>query len=346
MTVAVVGCSGYIGGRLIQRLDDDPRIDRVLGFDVRPPMVEASKLLFDHVDMRDQELARRFEGVDVVVHLAFIMDPIKDETLMRDVNVSGSHNVFDCAARAGVDTIVYTSSGTVYGAHPNNDVPLTETSPLRANLDFSYPAHKLEVEYVIKEFRRDHPDIRMVVFRPAIVFGPHVDNAWSHVLELPVVFGVRGHEPPMQFVHEDDVARALDFAVMNDLDGVYNLTPDDSVAAEQLLDILGRRRVMLDEPTAFALAERLWSAGMSEAPAGMLHYLMHPWIMSPDKLRRAGFECERSSASTFREATERARSYVRLGRSRVRKVDLARGAAAGVTLAGALAAYRTVRARA
>jgi UDP-glucose 4-epimerase len=342
-TVAVTGAAGYIAGRFIEELCADDGVKRILGFDVREPAFSHEKFIFDPIDVRSPALEGRFQGVDVVVHLAFIMDPIKDEGLMRDVNVNGSQNVFRCAGRAGVRRIVYPSSATVYGAHPDNDLPLTEESPLRANLDFSYPAHKLEVEYVVKEFKEEFPKTIVTVFRPAIVFGPNVDNAWSHLLETPVIFGVKDHNPPFQFVHEDDVGRALLFALEEDLDGHYNLAPNDWVGADELLAELGRRRVDVAEPAAFALWERLWALGAAEAPAGMLHDVMHPWVVSPEKLERAGFRCLRSSKQAFSQAAERARGRVRLGRASVRRSDLVRGAAAGAGVMGAAATYALVR---
>lgn len=346
LTIAVTGASGYIGSRLVGALAADERVERVLGFDVRAPRVTSEKLVFDEVDVRNPALESRFRGVDVLVHLAFVMDPIKDEAVMRDINVHGSHNVFWSAGKAGVGKIVYTSSATVYGAHSDNDLPLTEESPLRANLDFSYPAHKLEVEYVVKEFREEFPKTTVTLFRPAIVFGPNVDNAWSHFLELPVLFGVRGYEPPWQFVHEDDVADALRFAVLNaDLDGPYNLAPREWVTTDELLQVLGRQRVEMSESAAFALADRLWELGLGEGPAGMLHYVMHPWVVSVDKLAAAGFECVRSSMDAFVPVAERARAYVRLGPRRVRRASLARGAAATLGLVSAAAAIRTARRR-
>lgn len=346
LTVAVTGASGYIGSRVVKALAADERVERVLGFDVRPAEGTTEKVVFDEIDVRNPALASRFEGVDVVVHLAFVMDPIKDESAMRDVNVHGSHNVFWSAGKAGVGKIVYTSSATVYGAHPDNMVPLTEESPLRANLDFSYPAHKLEVEYVVKEFREEFPETKVTLFRPAIVFGPSVDNAWSHFLELPVLFAVRGHKPPWQFVHEDDVADALRFAVLEaDLDGPYNLAPKEWVSTDELLQVLGRQRVEMSESTAFALADRLWELGLGEAPAGMLHYVMHPWVMAVDKLATAGFECAHSSLDAFAAVAEQARGYVRLGTRRVRRASLARGAAATLGLVSAAAAIRTARRR-
>jgi nucleoside-diphosphate-sugar epimerase len=342
-TIAVTGAAGYLAGRLIEVLTSSDRVGKVLGFDVRPTTFAHPKFLFDHLDVRNPAFEARLRGVDVLVHLAFIMDPIHDEALMRDVNVAGSQNIFYSAHRAGVPKVVYTSSATVYGAHPNNDLPLTEESPLRANLDFSYPAHKLEVEYVIKECREEFPEMKFVVLRPAIVFGPNVDNAWSHFLEFPVFFSVRGYSPVWQFVHEEDVGRALEFAVFEDLDGEYNLGPADWVSTDDSLALLGRRRVELSEPRAFAVLERLWRLGLSEAPAGMLHYVMHPWVVSPEKLESAGFACRHSSADSFALVAEQARAYIRLGRTRMRRADVVRGAAAGAGILGAAAALRRVR---
>ena len=345
LIVAVTGASGYIAGRAIDSLLADDRVDRVLGFDVNPPRKRRTdaKYVFDQIDVRNQHLEARLKGVDVLVHLAFVMDPIKDETEMRDINVNGTQNVFRAAAKAGVEKVIYTSSATVYGAHPDNDVPLTEESPLRANLDFSYPAHKLETEYVVREIREEYPDLRVTTFRPAIVFGPNVDNAWSHLLELPTMIGVQGYEPPMQFVHEDDVGDALVFAVFEDLDGPYNLAAEGWLDWHDMVLIVGKRQVSLPEPIAFQMSERLWNMGLAEAPAGMLHYVMHPWVMSVEKLAAAGFRARRSNRETFAATVERTSTKVRFGRTRVDKGQLRLGALAGAGLLASLLVWRGAR---
>jgi UDP-glucose 4-epimerase len=343
--VAITGVSGYLAGRLITAMSSDQRIERILGFDMRPPQTGSHKLLFDEMDVRDPALAARLSGVDVLIHLAFIMDPIHDESLMRDVNVKGSRNVFAAAAKAGVKKIIYTSSAVAYGAHPDNDFPLTEKSPLRANLDFSYAANKLEVEYAVREFRQENPKTVFTLFRPAIVFGPHVNNAWSRVMESPILLAIKGYSPPFQFIHEDDVAAALLFAVFNELDGDFNLGPPDYVPAEQAEAILGRRRRELAEQTAWSLATRMWDIGLGEAPAGMLHYVMHPWVISPDKLAAEGFVCSRTSLETYAEVAESVAPFVRLGKARIRRDRVARGALTGLGLAGAAAAFRGARRR-
>ena len=341
--VAVTGACGYLAGGLVRSLCADDKVDRVVGFDVRPAAFEHPKFVFDQLDVRSPVIESRLHGVDTLVHLAFIMDPIKDETLMRDVNVNGSQNVFRCAGNAGVEKIVYTSSAVVYGAHPDNPVPLKEDSPLRANLDFSYAAHKLEIEYVVREFRDAFPGITVTVLRSAIVFGSHVDSAWSHVLEVPVFLGVKGRSPSFQFVHEDDVTAALTFAVGNELDGPYNLAPGDWMSSEEILEVAGRKRLDLPEAAAFSMVERLWGLGLSEVPAGMMHYTMHPWLVSPDKLAAEGFTCLKTTRQSLDDALRQSSGYTRIGTKRVPRGGIVGGAAAGAGLVGAGLVWRAAR---
>jgi nucleoside-diphosphate-sugar epimerase len=342
---AVTGASGYVAGRLIEVLCASGDFDKILGFDLRIPDIDHDSFSFERVDVRSPDLQAHLRGVDVLVHLAFIMDPISDENEMRDVNVNGSQNVFRCAGRAGVDKIVYPSSTTVYGAHPDNELPLTETSPLRANLDFSYPAHKLEVEYVVREVREEFPDLTITVLRTCIVFGPHTDNAWSHLLEMPVLLGVTGHEPPFQFVHEEDVVKALVHAIDNDLDGGFNLAPEGWISTEDVLAILERRQIYLSEPVMFAAWSSMWAAGIVEAPSGILHYLMYPWVVTGEKLAATGFSAAHTSADALKGLKTRLRDNVRLGHRTVRRSVLTRTAAAGAGLVGAAATVLAVRSR-
>ena len=343
LTVAVTGAAGYLATRTIESLVADDRVERILAFDLKPPKSDSSKVVADALDVRDAALEARLKGVDILIHLAFVMDPIKDEQQMRDVNVNGSQNVFRAAGRAGVRRVIYTSSGVAYGAHADNDLPLTEESPLRANLDFSYAAHKLEVEYVIREMAEEFPDLKFTIFRPAIVFGPNADNAWTHLLELPVIPTVAGHEPPMQFVHEDDVKGALVFAVFNEIHGAFNLTSNGWLENSEIFVHAGRRRLPLPEPIAFEIAEKMWSAGLAEAPGGMLHYVMHPWVMSGEKLAQAGFRCERSSLDAFLATVGSTRRQVRVGRARVERKNLLRGGIAGAGMLGGVLLWKQLR---
>jgi nucleoside-diphosphate-sugar epimerase len=341
--VAVTGVAGYLGRRLLSLLDDEASVERVIGFDVSEPATGSTKLEFHQIDVRDARLAKALPGVDTVVHLAFVVDQMRDTERMREVNVDGTRNVLEAAGATGVRKLVYTSSATVYGAHPDNDFPLTESSPLRANPDFAYAWHKLETERIIEAFLEDHPEVVVSVLRPAIAFGANARNFISRLLEAPRITTVKGYEPPMQFVHEEDVASALHFAVTNELPGVYNVAPDGWLTADEVLELSGKKRVELPEAVAFSLAERLWKIGVSEAPPGELNYLMHPWVVDNAKLRAEGWAPAHTNQDALDESLEAHKPWVALGRARVRKDDLAKGAAATLGVVGALSLVRRAR---
>lgn len=340
--VAVTGVAGYLGQRLLGLLDQQISIERVVGIDVAEPLLVSPKLEFHQMDVRDARLSKVMAGADALVHLAFALNPMHDEERMRSINVDGTRNALEAAGATGVRKVVYPSSATVYGAHPGNDFPLTEESPLRANPDFSYAAHKLETERLLGEFKDAHEDVVVTVLRPAIVFGAHVENFISRLLEAPRVLSVKGYEPPLQFVHEDDVASALDLSLRAHLEGAFNVAADGWVTSGEVLELSGKRRVEIPEAVAFTVTERLWRARLTFAPPGMLHYLMHPWVLDNARLKAQGWQPARSNRETLMETLEAHRGWVTLGRARVRKEALLRAAAA-IGAVGTIALVRRAR---
>ena len=109
MEVAVTGAGGFVGRRLVLALADDPAVDRVLALDIVEQRVPAG-IATGVADVRDPAIRSRFEGVDVLVHLAFQLDPIHDEEAMREVNVDGTRTTLEAAVAAGVRRIVVASS--------------------------------------------------------------------------------------------------------------------------------------------------------------------------------------------------------------------------------------------
>jgi nucleoside-diphosphate-sugar epimerase len=341
--VAVTGISGYLGQRLLSLLDADASVERIVGVDLAEPELVSSKLEFHPLDVRDTRLGKVFSGADTVVHLAFVLNPMRDEEQMRSINLDGTRNVL--GSLEGARKLIYPSSATVYGAHADNDFPLVETSPLRANPGFSSSAHKLATEQLIAAFAEDHHDTVVTVLRPAIVFGPNVENFISRLFEAPRVMTVKGYAPPLQVVHEEDVAEALHLAVGSDLSGAYNVAADGWLDAEEVLEISGKKRVELPEAVAFSIAERAWRLGLTESPPGELDFVMHPWVVDNAKLKTAGWKPKHSNRDALLETIESHRPWVSLGRARARKADLAKGAAATLGLIATMAAARRSRRR-
>lgn len=340
--VAVTGAGGLIGQRLVAILAKDPAVDRVLALDVVEQRVPAG-VASGVADVRDPAIADKLAGVDALVHLAFQVDPLHDEEAMRQVNVEGTRTTLQAAVDAGVRRLVVASSATVYGAHDDNDVPLTESSPRRPPAEFSYARHKGEVEDWLWGWAGKLPDhVTLSVLRPAIVAGPGVENFITRQLELPRFVTVAGHRPPLQVVHVDDAAAAFALAATEDLPGAYNVAAPGWLSLDEAMAVLGRRTVELPEEVARSLAAGLWRLGVGEAPAGQLPYVMHPWVMDVHRLEAAGWVPQHSNRDALAELADEHSAYVRLGPLRARRDRLAWGAAtaAGLGAAALLARLR------
>jgi UDP-glucose 4-epimerase len=307
----ITGGSGYIGSRLVDHLSGRPETDAIVVADVRQPASFRPKTTFAKLDVRDRQGVRELlerEKPDCLVHLAFLLNPIHDEAAMYDVDVNGTQTVLDAASVAGVEQVLVTSSTTAYGAFPDNPVPLTEDDPVRGAPDFSYARDKAEADRLSQLWALEHPDRVMTIVRPCIVFGPDVDNYIVRLwLRQPFRADFGLGDPPLQFVHVDDVADALILLVEGRKAGVFNVAADGFISVNEAADLLGLkgRRVPYGAFKLFAGA--LWKARASEAPAGQLEFVIHPWVASNAKLKEAtGWSPRWTSREVF-ELTMRAK---------------------------------------
>jgi nucleoside-diphosphate-sugar epimerase len=350
-TIAVTGVGGLIGRALVARLREDPRgATRLLGLDLRTPddLLAAAggpahppELVLTAVDVRDAALVGLLEGVDVVVHLAFQMDPIRDLASMRSINVDGTMNVLAAARAAGVARVVYLSSVVAYGAHEDNDLPLTEASPLRGTPGFAYAEHKREVEELLWLWHAAGDGPAVTVLRSAAVFGPGVQNFLTRVLELPALPDLP-HAPPLQFVHVDDIVGAIVHAIDTGIDGVFNVAPDGWLDYDRVLALVGRRTFAIDHDRLQALVEGAHRLGVGELEPAVVALFRHPWVLANERLRATGWEPTRSNEETLLETVLEHEPFVAVGRVRMtrRRLRGAGMAAGAALLAAAVAASR------
>jgi hypothetical protein len=73
--------------------------------------------------------------------------------------------------------------------------------------------------------------------------------------------------------------------------------------------------------------------------------VMYPWVVSPEKLQGAGFKCAFTTSDALNATIARTQGFVRVGRTRVRKSDLRRGAVAAAGALGVAVVARAIRAR-
>src|SRR4051812_46605517 len=163
LTVAVTGPTGTFGFGLMPLLQNDKRIERIVGIARRPfdPAEHGwTKMQYRQGDVRDQAaLESAFEGADVVVHLAFLITGNAARDTIRAINVEGTLNTFRAAAAAGAKRFVYASSVAAYGFHRDNPIGMTEEWPARPAKKLFYAQEKAEIEHLLSEDAQAHPEI-------------------------------------------------------------------------------------------------------------------------------------------------------------------------------------------
>ena len=289
--VAITGAGGYIAGRLIRLLEEHKLCSRILGLDLKKPVAPSVKLDFYRRDVRDPELSRLFqkEGVKRVIHLAFVLNPTHDREEMHEVNIEGTRNVLLAARQCQAEQVIATSSTSAYGALPDNPPRLKEEMPLRSAPTFQYAKDKQEMDLLLQEFAQRHPEIAVTIFRPCIVMGPNLDNFISRGMIQPVNMVIDGNNPEMQFVHEDDVARAVGLALEQKARGIFNLVGEGTITLEQAWQIKGRG-VRLNFPhwLLYPLIDLSWFLRLKvlEAPSPALDFFRWQWVADGDKAKR------------------------------------------------------------
>src|SRR4051812_26543477 len=109
MRIVITGASGNVGTSVLQALAREPSVREIVGLCRRLPRLEIEKTSWQTADVSTSELEPLFRGADAVIHLAWLIQPSRDESVTHRVNVTGSRRVFEAVAAAGVPSLVYAS---------------------------------------------------------------------------------------------------------------------------------------------------------------------------------------------------------------------------------------------
>lgn len=292
LVVAITGAAGYIGGRLTARLLAEPDIEATVGIDIRPIPVSHEQLIPYQLDIRDPALADVLlrHRVDVLVHTAFVLyPPPRRIREMAQINVRGTENALRSAGQAGVRHVLFLSSATVYGAWPDNPIPLTEEHPPRPNPDYPYAVHKRQAEALVRRFGEEHPDRIWTILRPPGVIGPHASGPLARLFRSSRSIVVDGGHAPGQFIHEDDLVSLILAVIRARAGGIFNATPDDWVPWREMWHAVGRPLMNFPWPLAYLLFGALWWFGLLEhvTHPGQVRMARHSFVASNQKARQA-----------------------------------------------------------
>jgi len=304
-SVAITGASGYVGARLLRKLEDEEDISKLVAIDTLPPAVPIRNMAAYRTNVTEPiDDALTQHNVSTVVHLAFIARRGRNRQevdSIRETNLAALGSVLESSARAGVNHIVYLSSHTVYGAHADNPVPLTDEAPLRPIPDFPYGYDKFLSEQMLQEFQETHPDIAVTILRSCMVLGPSAGNYITKAFFRPWLLGVLDYDPPLQFVYEDDLARILTIVIQRRLPGVFNVAGDGVVFYTEFAQMIKSRLINLPSFLAYGLAQLSWNLHIQrESTSCGLDLVRYPMVLSTGKLHQAtGYRFWHTSMETL-----------------------------------------------
>ncbi len=341
--VAVTGAAHGLGLALTARLAESAQVGRVVAIDDHRG--DVTGVTWRVVDVRDPVLAW-LAGVDVIVHTDLDLTPDSDSRARRAFNVRGAQTVLTAAAAGGVGRVVLVTSAMVYGASPDNPVPMPEDAPLGADADGSVVGDLLEIEHLARRSARTHPGLEVTVVRPAAVVGAGVDTLVTRHFEAPRLLAVKGCAARWQFCHVDDLVSALELAAGGRVTGEFAVGCDGWLEQEQLEELSGLRRIELPAGLTFATAQRLHRAGITPAPVADLHYVVYPWVVDCQTLRQQGWRPTYDNAMALEVLlAESAGHHAVAGRRLAKKEATITAAGATVAVIGTAAIVRQVRRR-
>ena len=314
MRVVVTGATGNVGTALLRALAAEDAVESVVGVARRRPAeAPPAKTTWATADISRDELEPLLDGADCVVHLAWLIQPSRDESVTHATNVTGSARVFAAAARAGVPAIVYASSIGTYAPGPK-DHGVDEAWPTTGVPSSFYSRHKAAVERELDQFEIEHRDVRVVRLRPGLIFqraaatgirrlfvGPFLPGPLVRPDLIPVV--PRHPRLRAQALHSDDVADAYRRAIVNpDARGAYNVAAEPPLDGDVVARLLGARAVDVPARVLRAGAALSWWLRLQPSEPGWVDMGLAVPLMDCSRARdQLGWSPQHSAEDAFLE---------------------------------------------
>jgi UDP-glucose 4-epimerase len=295
MRVVVTGASGNVGTSVLEALGEEEAVKEIVGIARRLPQVEMPKVEWATADVAEDDLVPLLAGADAVVHLAWAIQPSRDENVTERINVEGSRRVFDAAGRAGVGAIVYASSVGAYGPGPK-ERRVDESWPVDGIPTSFYSRHKAAVETILDAFERREPDVRVVRLRPGLIFKAEAASEIRRLFAGPFLPGflVRKQLVPavprvprlrFQAVHSRDVGEAYRQAVVREVQGAFNIAAEPEIGVEELREFFGARSFPLPARALRTAADVTWKLRLQPSSPGWIDLALGVPMMDTDRAR-------------------------------------------------------------
>jgi nucleoside-diphosphate-sugar epimerase len=278
--VVVTGASGNVGTSVLEALGQEPAVEKIVGLSRRVPEVEMPKVEWIAADVVDDELEPIFDGADAVIHLAWAIQPGRDEGVTERINVEGSRRVFEATAAAKVPALVHASSVGAYSPGPKQR-RVDESWAVEGIKTSFYSRHKAACESLLDGLEIRAPELRIVRMRPGLIFKSEAASEIRRLFAGPFLPGflIQKRFVPLiprvarlrfQAVDSRDVGQAYRQAVVRDVHGAFNIAAEPEIGVEELCEFFGARSFPLPAGVLRGAASLSWKLRLQPTPPGWL----------------------------------------------------------------------------
>src|SRR5699024_9746236 len=198
----------------------------------------------------------------------------------------GTARLVQLARKYGVEQLVALSTYHVYGAAPTNSSLIDEDYPLKAVALQRELVDAVELENLLNIQLYKYPELNVAVLRACNIVGPGINNTMSHILGQAVAPCFTGFSPLMQFIHVEDMARAITAAFLQHRPGVYNVAPADYITYQDALRKAGCRRLFLPSVPASLTRRAVTLMGRYAPPEYLIDFFKYPVIIDGSRFAR------------------------------------------------------------
>lgn len=178
-TILVFGGAGFIGSHLLRRLAREGT-NRLYAIDIVTPRLKVEGVTYINRDIRDLSDFDLPETPDIIFNLAAVhTTPGHPTHEYYETNIRGATEVTAFARRKGVARLVFTSSISVYGPSEETKSEATKVAP-----ESAYGWSKWLAEGIHQAWREENPTRRLVICRPAVIFGYKEDGNFVRMAKL------------------------------------------------------------------------------------------------------------------------------------------------------------------
>jgi UDP-glucose 4-epimerase len=296
MRVVVTGASGNVGTSVLEALAEESEVKEVVGLARREPETSFPKVVWIGADVVEDDLPPLFDGADAVIHLAWAIQPSRDERVTERINVEGSRRVFDAVVEAGVPALIHASSVGAYSPGPKQR-QVDESWPVDGIPTSFYSRHKAAVEGLLDELEGRAPQLRIVRMRPGLIFkgeaaseirrlfaGPLLPNVLVQKRLVPLIPRV----PRLRFqaVHARDVGEAYRQAVVREVHGAFNVAAEPEIGVDELCEFFGARSFPLPAGALRTAASVTWKLRLQPSPPGWIDLALGVPMLDSSRARK------------------------------------------------------------